>query len=63
MPAQKSIISGADFSSTIALDQRSATFPQSRLKQALQGMAGRTNFPPKIRFSLLFVMLLKIENL
>jgi len=35
MPAQKSIISGADFSFTIALDQESATFPQSRAKNKL----------------------------
>jgi len=35
MPAQKSIIFGADFSSTIALDQGSATFPQSRAKNKL----------------------------
>jgi len=32
-------------------------------KQALQGMTGRTNFPPTIPFSLLFVMSLKLGNL
>jgi len=32
-------------------------------KQNLQGMAGRTNFPPVISFSLLLMMFLKLGNL
>jgi len=32
-------------------------------KQTLQGMAGRNNFPPTIRFPLLLMMLLKHGNL
>jgi len=32
-------------------------------KQTLQVMAGRTNFPPTIRFRLLIMMLLKLGNL
>jgi len=32
-------------------------------KQTLQVLEGRTNFSPKIRFRLLFMMLLKLGNL
>jgi len=32
-------------------------------QETLQGMAGPTNFPPTIRFPLLFVMLLKLRHL
>jgi len=38
-------------------------FPSRGQKQSLQGMAGRTDFPPLILFILLFMMLITYGNL